>query len=111
MARYVDRGEKKWVPFLMPEHKALLIKYYREVQKVEMPDVDEQLLEVYERLLNDAIFSGDQVTVRYVLGGEVCQFRGFVHRVDYVDRFVELANERDGVVQVVFDALVFVGTE
>lgn len=110
MTRYVDRGDKKWIPFLMPEHKALLIKYYREVQKVELPDVDEQLLEVYELLLNDAIFSGDQVTVRYVENREMQQFNGFVHRVDYMERMVELANERDGVVQVAFDAIAFVGT-
>ncbi|VXC03813.1 conserved hypothetical protein [Exiguobacterium sp. 8H] len=111
MTRYVDRGEKKWVPFLMPEHKALLIKYYREVQKIEMPDIDDHLLDVYERVLNDAIFSGDRVTVRYVTDGEMRQFHGFVHRVDYMDRVVELANERDGVVQVSFEAIAFVGPE
>lgn len=28
MTMYRDRGELKWIPFLMPEHKALLTKYY-----------------------------------------------------------------------------------
>ncbi len=25
---YQDRGNKKWIPFLMPEHKGLLKRYY-----------------------------------------------------------------------------------
>ncbi|WP_251132828.1 YolD-like family protein [Exiguobacterium sp. s56] len=61
MTMYRYRGELKWIPFLMPEHNALLTKYYKKVQKIEMPDVDEQFLSVYERALNDAIFSGDIV--------------------------------------------------
>lgn len=61
MTMYRDRGELKWIPFLMTEHKALLTKYYKEIQKIEMPDIDEQVPSVYESVLNDAIFSGDIV--------------------------------------------------
>lgn len=66
MTMYRDRGELKWIPFLMPEHKALLTKYYKEIQKIEMPDVDEKVLSVYENVLNDAIFQ------REYGGGEIC---------------------------------------
>ncbi|WP_353047499.1 YolD-like family protein [Exiguobacterium sp. s131] len=54
----------KWISFLIPEHKALLTKYHKEIQKIEMRDVDEQVLSVYENVLNDAICSGDMVEVR-----------------------------------------------
>ncbi|STO53256.1 YolD-like protein [Exiguobacterium aurantiacum] len=76
MTMYRDRGELKWIPFLMPEHKALLTKYYKEIQKIEMPDIDEQVLSVYENVLNDAIFSGDLVEVKYVEKREMKRFKG-----------------------------------
>ena len=64
MTMYRDQGELKWISFLIPEHKALLTKYHKEIQKIEMRDVDEQVLSVYENVLNDAICSGDMVEVR-----------------------------------------------
>lgn len=108
MTMYRDRGELKWIPFLMPEHKALLTKYYKEIQKIEMPDVDEQVLSVYENVLNDAIFSGDLVEVKYVEEREMKRFKGFVHRTNYLERTVELANQRDGIIHVPFEAIIHV---
>ncbi|MET2871869.1 YolD-like family protein [Exiguobacterium profundum] len=106
MTMYRDRGELKWIPFLMPEHRALLTKYYKEIQKIEMPEIDEQVLSIYENVLNGAIFSGDMVEVKYVEKQEVKRFKGFVHRTNYTERTVELANERDGIIHVAFEAIV-----
>lgn len=103
---YRDRGELKWIPFLMPEHKALLTKYYKEIQKIEMPEIDEQVLSIYENVLNDAIFSGDLVEVRYVEERQMKRFKGFVHRTNYLERTVELANERYGITNVPFESIV-----
>lgn len=108
MTMYRDCGELKWIPFLMPEHKALLTKYYKEIQKIEMPDVDEQILSVYENVLNDAIFSEDMVEVKYVEEREMKRFKGFVHRTNYMERTVELAKERDGIIKVPFESIVHV---
>ncbi|ERG68034.1 YolD-like family protein [Exiguobacterium chiriqhucha] len=108
MTRYRDRGELKWIPFLMPEHRALLTKYYKEIQKIEMPDVDEQGLSIYENVLNDAIFSGDTVEVKYVEERQIKRFKGFVHRTNYLERAVEIANERDGIINVPFVSIVHV---
>ncbi|ERG68029.1 YolD-like family protein [Exiguobacterium chiriqhucha] len=108
MTMYRDRGELKWTPFLMPEHKALLTKYYKEIQRIEMPNIDEQVLSIYENVLNDAIFSGDVVEVKYVEEREMRRFKGFVHRTNYMERTVELANQRDGVIQVPFEAIIYV---
>lgn len=102
MTMYRDRGELKWIPFLMPVHKALLTKYYKEIPKIEMPDVDGQVLSVYENVLNDAIFSGDMVEVRYVEIREIKRFKGFVHRTNYMERTVELANQWDEIIHVPF---------
>ncbi|WP_156508420.1 hypothetical protein [Exiguobacterium undae] len=39
MPRYVDRGNLEWIPFLMPEHKAMLKQYYREVHPTGCPEL------------------------------------------------------------------------
>ena len=73
-----------------------------------MRDVDEQVLSVYENVLNDAIFSGDLVEVKYVEKREMKRFKGFVHRTNYKERAVELANQRDGIIHVAFETIIHV---
>ena len=37
---YEDRGNKKWIPFLMSEHKGLLEHYYQEVHHFKFEDAE-----------------------------------------------------------------------
>lgn len=60
---YEDRGNKKWIPFLMPEHKGLLKRYYKEVHHLKFEDTKGPIDGTIENALNNAIFSGDIVTV------------------------------------------------
>lgn len=48
------------------------------------------------------------VEVRYVAERERKRFKGFVHRTNYMERTVELANQRDGIIQVPFEAIIHV---
>ncbi|OGX79996.1 MULTISPECIES: YolD-like family protein [unclassified Exiguobacterium] len=88
--RYKDRGELKWIPFLMPEHVALLKKYYAHVQKIELPDIDEQLLYLWQTELERAIREGDQVELTLFEDGLARSMRGYVHAIYYAEREVEL---------------------
>ncbi|TCI52204.1 YolD-like family protein [Exiguobacterium sp. SH1S21] len=88
--RYKDRGELKWIPFLMPEHVALLKKYYAHVQKIELPDIDEQLLYMWQTELERAIREGDQVELTLFEDGIARSVRGYVHAIYYAEREVEL---------------------
>lgn len=73
-----------------------------------MPNVDEQVLSVYENVLNDAIFSGDMAEIKYMEDREIKRFKGFVHRTDYMEQTIELANQRDAVIYVPFDTIIYV---
>lgn len=73
-----------------------------------MPDVDEHVLSVYEKALNDAIFSGETVEVRYVDERQMKRVKEFVHRTNYLERAVEIANEREGIINVPFESIVHV---
>ncbi|RHB51623.1 MULTISPECIES: YolD-like family protein [unclassified Exiguobacterium] len=88
--RYKDRGELKWIPFLMPEHVALLKKYYAHVQKIELPDLDEQLLYLWQTELERAIREGDAVELTLFDNGMTHTVRGYVHAIYYAEREVEL---------------------
>lgn len=81
---YKDRGNLKWIPFLMPEHKALLYDYYKEKQKIPMPEMDEQMLSIYDEFLTEALFKGNQVKVHYYKSsdGEIRTFKGYVQKID-----------------------------
>lgn len=88
--RYRDRGELKWIPFLMPEHVDLLKRYYAQIQKIELPDLDEQLLYLWQTELERAIREGDQVEVTLFVDGLTTSMRGYVHAIYYAERKVEL---------------------
>ena len=88
--RYRDRGELKWIPFLMPEHVALLKRYYAQIQKIELPDLDEQLLYLWQTELERAIREGDQVEVTLFVDGLTTSMRGYVHAIYYAAREVAL---------------------
>ena len=49
----------------MPEHKALLYEYYEEKQKISMPEIDDQMMFVYEDVINETLFNGYQIKVTY----------------------------------------------
>ena len=45
---------------------------------------------------------------QYVEEREMKQFKGFMHRTNYIERTIELANQRDGVIHVPFEAIIHV---
>ena len=87
---YEDRGNKKWIPFLIPEHKGLLKRYYQEVHHLKFEDTEGPIDGTIEKALNDAIFSGDIVTVTAMNGPLTHLFDAFVEKIDYVQEQVHL---------------------
>lgn len=53
---YKDRGDLKWIPFLISEHKVLLYEYYRVKQQIKRTEIDEQTLFMYEEVINEAMY-------------------------------------------------------
>lgn len=82
---YEDRGNKKWTPFLMPEHKGLLKRYYQEVHHLKFEDTEGPIDGTIENALNDAI-----VTVTAMNGPLTHRFDAFVEKLDYVQEEVHL---------------------
>lgn len=88
--RYEDRGNKKWMPFLMPENKLILKRYYQEVNHFRFDDTEGSIDGSIENALNDAIFSRDIVTLTAMKGPLTYRFDAFVEKLDYVQEEVHL---------------------
>lgn len=87
---YENRGNKKWIPFLMPEHKGLLKRYYQEVHHFKFEDKEGPIDGTIENVLNEAIFNGNIVTVTAMKGTLTYRFDTFVEKLDYMKKEVHL---------------------
>lgn len=105
---YKDRGNLKWVPFLMPEHKALLYEYYKEKQKIPMPEMDDQMMFVYEEVINEALFNGYQIKITYYddVCSDIKSCRGHVQRIDYFNHCINLIEKRNNIAKIAFKQIV-----
>ncbi|WP_368915795.1 YolD-like family protein [Exiguobacterium acetylicum] len=74
----------------MPEHKGLLKRYYQEAHHLKFKDTEGPIDGTIENALNDAIFSGDIVTVTAMKGPLTYRFDAFVEKLDYVQEEVHL---------------------
>lgn len=60
-----DRGHKKWVSLMLPEHKKLLGEFYHSQNDVIMPELDEQRLEEINATLSAAIHANKRISITY----------------------------------------------
>lgn len=77
-----DRGNLKWQPFLLPEHRALLKELKNEEQKVEMPALDQQQLEEFNQVICDAMAFNQPIYITYYQNGKMKQVICHVHYID-----------------------------
>lgn len=105
---YKDRGNLKWIPFLMPEHKALLYEYYKEKQKIQMPEIDEQTFFIYENVINEAMFEGNQVNVSFYddFTNEIKTVSGYVKQLDYFKSTLNLYGKQNKIEKIAFKKIV-----
>ncbi|QNR22534.1 hypothetical protein HNY42_16165 (plasmid) [Exiguobacterium sp. Helios] len=74
----------------MPDHKLMLKRSYQDVHHFQFDDTEESIYGTIENALNDAIFSGDIVTVTAMKGPLTYRFDAFIEKLDYVREEVHL---------------------
>jgi len=82
MTAYRDRGNLKWIPFLMPEHLQLLREYYIQMHQLDLPEIDEQLQESWHFLLQEALIEGNELEITYYKESSYVTVVGFVERLE-----------------------------
>ena len=64
MTEIFDRGSKKWVSLMIPELREGLRRLFADPPP-ERPELDEQRIEELNRTLEQALRSGQRVTIKY----------------------------------------------
>lgn len=90
LSRVQDRGSKKWVAMMLPEHVALLREYNKEIKKEPRPDLDEWDYDAIQHTLDMAIKSKADTKVKLWRDGKFIYNRGTIESVDLNRRTIEL---------------------
>lgn len=85
-----DRGSKKWVAMMLPEHVKLLREYAVEIKKEPRPDLDEFDYELIEELIGLAMKRNVEAKIKRWKDGEFVYNRGMIQSIDLSRRSIEL---------------------
>ena len=90
LSRLQDRGSKKWVAMMLPEHVALLRQYSEEIKREPKPELDEWDYDAIQHTLDAAIKSKADTKIKRWKDGEFIYNRGTVESVNLQKREIEL---------------------
>ena len=79
-----DRGSKKWVSMMLPEHVKLLKEYNESLLKVKKPILDEQKLQEFNEIISEAMTSNLPLQFTYYYQGVI---KILVGRIQVIDSF------------------------
>lgn len=104
----MDRGNKKWVSLMLPEHKKLLGKFYHDQNNVSMPVLDEQRLEEINENIQAALGFSRIVTIVFHKNNRNLQATGFIKACDQLKGKILLnrADEDNTVIVIPFTSVI-----
>jgi hypothetical protein len=90
-----DRGNKKWVSMMIPEHKMMLSRFYEAQSDIERPFLDEQKWEEVNQIVESALFEQYAVSVTYFKQARNHQVTGVIQKCDTLNKklFIDLADD------------------
>jgi hypothetical protein len=110
--KLLDRGNKKWTSFFIPEHVEMLQKYLeRDYYKTPKPLIDEyQVQEIEEKILYAAEYHFP-VKFDVWIEGFVEEVRGYIHYLDPILKEVRVKDHEGNVERVKFKNIINVEVE
>lgn len=88
-----DRGIKKWVSLMLPEHVQTLKDLEMEDLKVKKPILDEQQYEELNRVIFDAFVESRLVHFFYYSNGAIKSVTGIISLLDGVKREIHIVDQ------------------
>lgn len=86
-----DRGTKKWVSLMLPEHVEMLEHVFVEYKK--KPVLDEQQMEEIDQTLKYALKTNVDIEMTYYNDGDYMTVRGRLAQIDQWRGYIVLLNE------------------
>ncbi|GGA34365.1 YolD-like family protein [Psychrobacillus lasiicapitis] len=90
LSKVRDRGSKKWVAMMLPEHVKLLREYMEEQKKAPRPDLDEWDLDIIQENIQLAMKRNVEVEIKTWRNGAFHTHLGKVTWVDINRRTIEM---------------------
>lgn len=87
-----DRGSKKWVAMMIPEHLKMIRSINEEQKEIPRPQLNEWDLHAIEETINIAIKRKSDVTIKMWKDREFIFRGGIIQNVDLKDRTIEVDN-------------------
>lgn len=108
MSEQLNRGNLLWEGsrFMLPEHRAALERHNKEKAKVPKPELDEQQLQQFERIIRTAKAEETYLTFTYWKDGYFRSIEGKVRYIDIQDKKIHIIDRSDDVHFIHFFTLV-----
>ena len=90
LSKIRDRGSKKWVAMMLPEHVTMLRDYHEEIKKVPRPDLNEFDYEAIQEQIEIAMKRNVDIEIKRWRDGEFLYHRGTIQWIDLNRRVLEL---------------------
>lgn len=90
LSKVQDRGSKKWVAMMLPEHVKMLRDYNEEIKKVPRPDLNEFDYEAIQEQIEHAMKRNVEIQVKRWKNGEFLYNQGTIQWIDLTKRTIEL---------------------
>lgn len=90
LSKVRDRGSKKWVAMMLPEHVKLLREYMEEQKKTPRPELDEWDLDIIQENIQLAMKRNVEVEIKTWRNGAFHIHLGTITWVDINRRTIEM---------------------
>ncbi|WP_056832634.1 YolD-like family protein [Psychrobacillus sp. FJAT-21963] len=90
LSKVKDRGNKKWVAMMLPEHLKLIREYVDNQKKIPKPELDEWDLDIIQENIQIAMKRNVDVEVKTWKNGEFNYQIGSIFWVDLKGRTIEM---------------------
>jgi len=108
MSKQLNRGNLLWEGsrFMLPEHRAALERHNKEKLKVPKPELDEQQLQLFERVIRVARIEKTFLTFTYWEDGYFKSIEGKVRYINIQDKKIHIIDRLNDVYFIHFFTLV-----
>ncbi|YCI78703.1 YolD-like family protein [Bacillus sp. R1-10] len=89
-----DRGNKKWVSLMLPEHVKMLREYDASYNKIPKPSLDEQKYEQFNEIVSEAMEMNNILEFSYYFQGDIRRYIGNIHYFDVLKKDLRIIDQR-----------------
>ncbi|MCM3024615.1 YolD-like family protein [Heyndrickxia ginsengihumi] len=101
-----DRGNKKWVAMMLPEHVEMIKQINIDLEKQEQPILDEDKIQELETRISYSLQYHLPVDFKIWIDGFEQHISGYVQSIDHVQRKFKLRDMNDNVKYINFSEIV-----